>query len=373
MTFELWKNSAQWAQFLTLIIFTPLGVAVVLLRFVAVHRSARKPSLEDWLALTATIFFVLNNLGALVATSNLNGRTIQEEVAESISDYVRMRKGQWDMAALDFYFAHCLAVKLSVLALYYRIFGVKRAYRIWIYILGGIQSIWFLFLVIGQLLQCKPLYRYFDITVEGTCTDEGTVILGCEVPNSLVDFAMVVLAMFMIAPLQLSAGTKWKLRVLFGLGGLVGVIGFIKIAITYSTSALYAFSMISVWTDVQMLISILCCCLPVIHPIMPTTGFWSQLSSRIISYATFGRVSRPQTGASPSEGSAKRNEGDMGSKQNRGWEHLDEHHSTRNLAWSEPPPPEPSGQAFGLNEFPTTQVENSETPDIRVQREFAVV
>ncbi|KAK9426029.1 putative integral membrane protein [Seiridium unicorne] len=371
MAFELWKNSAQWAQFLTLIIFTPLGIAVTLLRFVATHRSARKPSLEDWLALTATIFFVLNNLAALMATSILNGRSIPEEIAESMSDYVRMRK--WDMAALDFYFVQCLVVKLSVLALYRRIFGAKRAYRVWIYILSGIQSLWCLFLVIGQLLQCKPFYRYFDITIEGTCTDEGTFILGCEVPNSLVDFAMVVLAMLMIRPLQLSARTKWKLRVLFGLGGLVGVIGFIKIAITYSTSTLYAFSMISVWSDVQMFVSILCCCLPVIHPMMPTTSFWGQLSSRIISYATFGRVSRPRTGIPPSEGSVKRSEGNMGSKQNHGWENLDEHHSTMNLAWSEAPPPEPSGQAFGLNEFPTTQAENSETSGIRVQREFAIV
>jgi hypothetical protein len=111
-------------------------------------------------------------------------------------------------------------VKLSVLALYYRIFGVNRAYRIWIYVIGGIQTVLFIIFCTFQALQCKPLARYWDLSIPGTCTDEGVVILGGETPNSLVDFAMVILAMFMIRPRQLASSVKWRLRILFGLGAL---------------------------------------------------------------------------------------------------------------------------------------------------------
>lgn len=103
------------SQFIVLTIFTPLGILVTILRFVATHRASRKPSIEDWLAVVATVFFITTNLGGLmgkfafvfvlsdrsyanafreprVAISILNGREIAEEIRESPSDYKHMRQ-----------------------------------------------------------------------------------------------------------------------------------------------------------------------------------------------------------------------------------------------------------------------------------------
>jgi hypothetical protein len=66
MAFEINKDSTQFAQFVTLIIFTPLGIAVTALRFVGVRRVTRKVGVEDWLAVIATIFFILTNLAGLM-------------------------------------------------------------------------------------------------------------------------------------------------------------------------------------------------------------------------------------------------------------------------------------------------------------------
>ncbi|KAI1372085.1 hypothetical protein F4677DRAFT_449744 [Hypoxylon crocopeplum] len=368
MSFELWNSSAQLSQFIVLLIFTPLGIAVTVLRFVATYRGARKPSLEDWLAVAATIFFILTNLAALMAITLLNGREITTEVFQNPPNAQRVRK--WDMAGLYFYFAQTLAVKLSVLALYFRLFRVNRAYRIWIYLLGAAQTILFFVFCVFQALQCRPISKYFDLRLPGSCKDEGTVILGGEVPNSLVDFAMVILAMFMIRPLQLSSAMKWRLRLLFGLGALVGIIGFIKIAITYSASTLYAFSMISLWSCVQMFVSLLCCCLPVFRPILPTAAFWSRLSSRMISYATFGRVSRDRTTANSARGSSKNSRGDSAGQHGlQGWKYLNEDNSMKALAW-----PEATHQAetHALSEFPI-QGTHLEYPGIQVERRFDVV
>ncbi|KAF4627058.1 hypothetical protein G7Y89_g11097 [Cudoniella acicularis] len=353
MAFKLWNNHTQLAQFIVLIIFTPIGIAVTVLRFVATYRGARKPSLEDWLAVMATLFFILTNLAGLMAISILNGRQIVEEIVESPSDFEHMRK--WDIAGLYFYFGHSLTAKLSVLALYYRIFGIDRTYRIWIYVLGGIQTVLFVIFCIFQALQCKPFNRYFDLSIPGTCTDEGTVILSGEAPNALVDFAMVILAMFMIRPRQLPSSMKWRLRVLFGIGSLVGILGFIKIIITYSTSAVYAFSMVSLWTCVQMFAALLCCSLPVFHRMLSTTGFWSRLTSRMVSYASFGRASRFRTTQHSTAQSSKRSGHDPVGRHRPGWEHLDEEtnnseqNSTKFLAW-----PEAAHQAetHALSDFP---------------------
>lgn len=127
---------------------------------------------------------------------------------------------QWDIAGLYCYFAHTLSVKLSVLALYHRIFQIRRERKIWIYLLGASQTILFMIFCVFQALQCRPISRYWDLSVPGTCTDEGKVILGGEMPNSLVDFGMVAYAMVMIRPIQLPAGTKLRLQFLFGIGAL---------------------------------------------------------------------------------------------------------------------------------------------------------
>ncbi|KAJ5273999.1 hypothetical protein N7478_009124 [Penicillium angulare] len=258
MAFEMQNDSTQFAQFVTLIILTPLGIVVTALRFVAVRRVERKVGAEDWLAIIATLFTILTNLSALMAIGILNGRQINEEIAESKSDYVRMRKvrlnsklsrsiywgltnqRQWDICGLYFYFVQTLAVKLSVLALCYRIFSFNNTGgKICIYVLGALQTILFTCMCIFQGFQCVPIQRYFDPFVPGHCTDEGTVILGGEIPNSIIDFAMVILAMVMIRSVQLSKRNKLRIMFIFGLGFIVGIIGFAKVAITYSVSELW--------------------------------------------------------------------------------------------------------------------------------------
>ncbi|KAI0894505.1 hypothetical protein F4806DRAFT_471582 [Annulohypoxylon nitens] len=356
MAFELWENHIHIAEFIVLLTFTPIGIVVTALRFVATHRAARKPSLEDWLAVVATVIFVLVAIASCMAITTLNGRSIAQEIPESPSDYSRMRK--WDMIGIYFYLGHSLSVKLSVLAFYYRIFGINSAYRAWIYVIGGTQTILMIGFCIAEAFLCTPLQKYFDRSIPGTCKDDGMVIIAAETPNSFIDFAMVSLAMYMIRGLQLSPAIKWKLRFLFGLGALVGIIGFIKIAITYSTADLYAFSMVALLTCVQMFVSLLCCCLPVYPPILPSVTFWD----RLISYATFGRLSLG------GDSSNRRNDPSLGSRRQHGWNNLDENNSTKGLTW---PKATHQAETYALSDF-SIGVAHPNAPGIQVVRQFDV-
>lgn len=119
------------------------------------------------------------------------------------------------MSMLDQTFA-----KLSICALYRRIFGVNQMYRRWVYILAAAQCATCLTLVCMQLLQCRPVHKFWDWSAPGECMPWTMTLLATEPPSSLVDFGLVALAMVMIRPMQLKPKSKWKLRFLFGLGSL---------------------------------------------------------------------------------------------------------------------------------------------------------
>lgn len=111
--------------------------------------------------------------------------------------------------------------KWSVCALYHRMFGMNRQYALWIYVHVAVQAITYTALVILQLLQCRPLNKFWQWWTPGECFPVSTVIVAVEPPNSIIDFTMVLLALFMIRDLQVKIETKWMLRLLCGIGSLL--------------------------------------------------------------------------------------------------------------------------------------------------------
>lgn len=111
-------------------------------------------------------------------------------------------------------------IKLNICALYRRIFGVNQVYRCWVYILAAGQCAICIAFVCMQLLQCRPLQKFWHWPTPGLCTPWTPLLLATEIPNSLVDFGLVALAMAMIRPMKLDSWSKWRLRVLFGMGSL---------------------------------------------------------------------------------------------------------------------------------------------------------
>lgn len=110
--------------------------------------------------------------------------------------------------------------KLSVCALYLRIFGVNNAYRRWVYVLAAAQCVTCVEFTCIQFLLCRPLQDFWTSSARRNCMPWTTLLLATEPPNSLIDSGLVALAMVMIRPVQLTSGQKLKLRVLFGLGSL---------------------------------------------------------------------------------------------------------------------------------------------------------
>jgi hypothetical protein len=175
-----------------------------------------------------------------------------------------------------------LCAKLSILFLYHRIFGVMRQYAFWIKAVGALQVAHTIENVFVNVFQCVPVRKFWEPQIEGRCIHYGTFLAVNESANSLVDFIIAIQAAIMLRTLQTARKTRWKLSVVFTIGGLAGVIGFVKIGTGLSSGVAVGNQyLMGVWASVQMGLSIICCCVITFKPLFGKIGlFTSNLTSK---------------------------------------------------------------------------------------------
>lgn len=115
-----------------------------------------------------------------------------------------------------------LCAKLSILFLYYRIFRIKGStYVLWIKVLGFLQVIVSLISLILNIVQCLPIQKAWVPSMEnGSCVNVSAMLAGTETSNSLLDFAIGVFAVVALRSVQTTSSAKWKLAIVFAIGGL---------------------------------------------------------------------------------------------------------------------------------------------------------
>ncbi|KAF3767166.1 hypothetical protein M406DRAFT_328261 [Cryphonectria parasitica EP155] len=102
-----------------------------------------------------------------------------------------------------------LCAKMSILFLYHRIFGKNAAYARWTLFLGLVQIACTIVEVLVNTFQCAPVRKFWDLKEkDGHCIDTGVYLVTMESVNSTVDFAMAILAMYMLRDLQMSLRAK---------------------------------------------------------------------------------------------------------------------------------------------------------------------
>ncbi|KAI1317133.1 hypothetical protein F5Y16DRAFT_406712 [Xylariaceae sp. FL0255] len=300
------KNPAQRAYLFVAIVFTFISILAIILRFVATRRAGRTPRIEGWLALLSLLLYLGFGVVNLFVAEIANGRNAVELLA-SPEDFSNEHKLIY--AALWLYFYQQLFAKASVMALYYRLFWVNSKFKLSI-----------------DGLVC---YHLAWITVTSECESTGTLLAVTETINSLGDFLLVALAVFVIPALQTPRATKQKLIVFFGLGILAGAVGFIKIGISFNNDAVYVFTAVALWSNIQAGIGIVCCCAPAYQPILPGPNFWARMASKF-SISSLLHLSSPGNSAEVSSSRGDRHSG------RRYWLQEEDERST-GLVWLEPP------------------------------------
>ncbi|KAM7189794.1 hypothetical protein V8F33_009820 [Rhypophila sp. PSN 637] len=283
MTLQVFRDHDQGAAFVLILVTTPICTLATGLRFLASKRSGRKNNvLEDVFAGLSLAFFLVFCFMFLYLMIKMNGRSLQELALLPPEELIHILKIGWIMSPQ--YVPNQVFTKMTLVFLYFRIFSADEVFVKWLYGLGILQVMWGIAVYIVKFNLCSPIEFTWDKSVVGgTCIEIGPFLAASETINSLIDFAMIGLAIWIVRSLRMGRGNKIKLAVLFAVGGLSGVIGFIKIAEAYG--AAYNNIRSPIWDIVQMASSIICCCAPIYKPLILELGIVKALRSTFGSSA----------------------------------------------------------------------------------------
>lgn len=111
-------------------------------------------------------------------------------------------------------------VKLSILALYLRIFNVLKYIRLGAWTLIILDLIWLISVTVAHGLECTPVAKIWDNNLPGHCLNTVALFMIGSIIDVVMDFLILLLPLPAIMRLQMGLHKKISLVVIFALGGL---------------------------------------------------------------------------------------------------------------------------------------------------------
>lgn len=110
--------------------------------------------------------------------------------------------------------------KLSILIQYLRIFVPSRSGKTYwaIHTLIWVNLLFYLAVMLVQIMSCLPRKKIWDPLVPGTCVDLADVLISGAVINVVSDFSMLILPIAKVWQLQITTARKWGISAVFGTG-----------------------------------------------------------------------------------------------------------------------------------------------------------
>lgn len=121
--------------------------------------------------------------------------------------------------AENIYPVSILAIKLSFLSLYHRIFPLPWMQRLSILVASFVIG-YTIAHILTNIFQCVPIKAAWDPTVNAKCIDYNAQLVAIAIINVTTDVVVLILPMRPLWSLQISASHKWQLGAIFSLGAL---------------------------------------------------------------------------------------------------------------------------------------------------------
>lgn len=114
-----------------------------------------------------------------------------------------------------------LFIKMSILCFYLR-FSVERAFRVAVYVVMVVTVGYTVPNAILVLYACRPMHAYWDFAAQATahCVDLNWAFHTANTLNMLTDFAILLLPIWMLRPMQLPLLKKIGVALILMAGGL---------------------------------------------------------------------------------------------------------------------------------------------------------
>ena len=134
--------------------------------------------------------------------------------------YVFSKQSQAYYASEIIWAATILFIKLSILALYVRIFGRLVYLRRLAYGFGIFTACWSIMVIFVVAFQCHPAQFNWNKTINGTCINQWVFFVTGSTPNVVTDFAILFIPLPAVWALNMRTAQRVSIMGIFLLGSL---------------------------------------------------------------------------------------------------------------------------------------------------------
>ncbi|KAI1384974.1 uncharacterized protein F4822DRAFT_379315 [Hypoxylon trugodes] len=166
--------------------------------------------------------------------------------------------------------------KISVLLMYQRIFATPR-FKAVTWIMIGVSIAWTTTFTFALMFSCSPIASQWDDSLPYTCVDEVALFTTALATDVATDFLVLLLPVYKTWQLKMKFTRKVVIVCIFLLGGLVSIVGIIRIHFLtqiyyvlnsgYHPDTTWVYAPVYYWTIIETNAGILSACLPTLRPI----------------------------------------------------------------------------------------------------------
>ncbi|OQE37094.1 hypothetical protein PENCOP_c010G01814 [Penicillium coprophilum] len=256
-------------------IFTGLAVLTVAFRLYARFYMAKAAGLDDLIILFALLSDISSYIFIILERENGLG---VPTTRISLDEYKRQLFWLW--LSVPFYNLTMILAKISALTLFTRVFHSRR-FLIITYVLISFLALFGLWTTLSGFIYCIPIHYFWNPSQEARkkhCLPDGPTWFTNAGIQTFTDLLIVAMPIPLLLKLQLPKRQKWAIIVVFSLGILIvatsaGRLYELNIMVTEGDFT-EANAQAALWSSLEANISIICICLPPLHPLL----------SRIFSY-----------------------------------------------------------------------------------------
>ncbi|KUI72793.1 hypothetical protein VM1G_08431 [Cytospora mali] len=261
------------------IAFLVIAIVAVVLRFYARRIKSQKLGPDDWTVLVALILSIGVTVNLLIMTQMGGLGTHQQYNADgSIKNPKAFLVFEKTIFAFEVLTWPTVGVtKISVVLLYQRIFATPR-FRNLCWVMIAINCAWTITFTLALTFSCLPVYANWDDSIDSTCVDLKALFTTALATDVTTDFLVLFLPVYKIWQLQMSTARKVVIICMFLLGGLVSIVGIIRIHfLTQVYDALevelqfadttWIYSQVYYWQIIEVNVGVLSACLPTLRPV----------------------------------------------------------------------------------------------------------
>ncbi|CAI7669553.1 unnamed protein product [Penicillium pancosmium] len=258
---DIYLSSRGTQGLVVSVVFTSLATAFVGIRIYTRLKFLRTLEANDWMVIIALVnSFVFMGLDIVEATSGM-GMHLKDIPPPILAFWL----------TIPFYNAAVLCAKASILMQYFRVFPTKRM-RLICWIMITILALYGTWAVISAFLNCIPVAKFWDPTIEGFCLNKPALWFSNAAMHITTDIAILIIPIPALASIDVPKRQKIALMLMFALGGFVCITSIVRLVslkkISDSLDPTYDNVGAASWSAIECNTGIICACLPTLKPLI---------------------------------------------------------------------------------------------------------